>query len=1075
MQKEKKKKIYRRYQKLSLIFNVFLIIVFGLSFCVLAAPNDYDDDTVANYLDFDDDNDGILDADEKYCNESTQSISGSGAYKRSLHFFDWSGLNINANDMSGNTVHTAQFTHKGITYKAEMKNVSRSWNFPITAMGMSGYGSSRYNPAGSTEAIRMRFEDGSPHSTDSVTYDLVFSAERGGVSYPVKIAVFDAQLTNYNTTPNNWNEDLEFTTDGTNFTFLEEIGGYPNSAGAIVGENTQQITYNNTISSSTSTILPRNAMFYTRGENLTISTRADVLTYGNGPATQAATYAVVLNCDTDNDGTPDYLDLDSDNDSCPDALEGDGSLNQSNLNANGSINSPVDVNGIPTLIGAGQGVGNSQQATQLGIGTPLTDQTYQVNDTITFTITDAYYQTTQVFNAGTPNYSGIPQQTTSISYQWQVSTDNGASFSDMPGETNATLNLTGTVSMDGNIYRVMTNCTDKVCTEELTRAQLTKTNTAPVADSSTVTVDEESTDTNLGLSAPTDADGDTLTITVTGLPNLGTVTKADSTTISNGDTLTSAELTGLLYDAPTEYNGTDNVGDFTYSVSDGTATVNGATDITVNAINDPPTLTDDTANTQVNNPVSGNILTVQDTDPEGDALVVTTSPITGPSHGTITLNANGDFTYTPDTDYVGTDSVEIQVCDDVTPTPACATQSLNISIGTNTPPVITTHDTIILQGESLNLLDLVDSATDLEDGDITSNVTVQNDGGFDNNTPDTYTITYTVTDSDSNTVTNTATVEVQYTNVFDPPSAQKIITNSQPEMEWKMVWINDGNATALNTQVIDPIPTGTTYIQNSLTCDARGASTTSVCTYDSAENRVRWEGDIAPDPGGTNEDNSNNEVVIIFTSTVPDEINTIENQAHAYWDEDGSGEFGDDILRGQTPVRTDDPTTSTSTDPTTWRREGIAEGNSSIGNYIWHDKNSDGKQDKDEPGLKDIRVKLTWAGPDKKFGTSDDYVWRTETNKKGKYLFEDLPKGKYKVKVKEQDIRKYVQTYDPQGKMNNKAHVKLGNNDHHTKADFGYNTQEMHLAKTGDDNVLWTFISVISMVFMVWWRLAVKK
>lgn len=43
-----------------------------------------------------------------------------------------------------------------------------------------------------------------------------------------------------------------------------------------------------------------------------------------------------------------------------------------------------------------------------------------------------------------------------------------------------------------------------------------------------------------------------------------------------------------------------------------------------------------------------------DTDADGDAL--TPVLVTGPAHGTLTLNADGSFTYTPTTGYHGPDS-----------------------------------------------------------------------------------------------------------------------------------------------------------------------------------------------------------------------------------------------------------------------------------------------------------------------------------------------------------------------------------------------------------------------------------
>ncbi|WP_197463459.1 Ig-like domain-containing protein, partial [Cochleicola gelatinilyticus] len=69
--------------------------------------------------------------------------------------------------------------------------------------------------------------------------------------------------------------------------------------------------------------------------------------------------AVIVCPDSDGDGMTDNLDLDSDGDGCPDALEGDGGLDYSNLNPDGSINiatNPVNDNGIPVGPGtAGNG------------------------------------------------------------------------------------------------------------------------------------------------------------------------------------------------------------------------------------------------------------------------------------------------------------------------------------------------------------------------------------------------------------------------------------------------------------------------------------------------------------------------------------------------------------------------------------------------------------------------------------------------------------------------------------------------------------------------------------------------
>ncbi|WP_326984619.1 T9SS type B sorting domain-containing protein [Chryseobacterium sp. MYb264] len=76
--------------------------------------------------------------------------------------------------------------------------------------------------------------------------------------------------------------------------------------------------------------------------------------------------------DTDGDGIPDYLDLDSDNDGCFDSLEGDENVLTSQINTNGSISGPVDAQGVPQFVNAGgaadiggdqgQGIGFSQNS-----------------------------------------------------------------------------------------------------------------------------------------------------------------------------------------------------------------------------------------------------------------------------------------------------------------------------------------------------------------------------------------------------------------------------------------------------------------------------------------------------------------------------------------------------------------------------------------------------------------------------------------------------------------------------------------------------------------------------------------
>jgi gliding motility-associated-like protein len=78
--------------------------------------------------------------------------------------------------------------------------------------------------------------------------------------------------------------------------------------------------------------------------------------------------------------------------------------------------------------------------------------------------------------------------------------------------------------------------------------------------------------------------------------------------------------------------------------------------------NRPPVGNPDVATTNPGTSVSGNVLS-NDFDPDGDELRVNTNPTRNPSHGTVVINADGSFTYTPTAGYVGQDTFWYTVCD----------------------------------------------------------------------------------------------------------------------------------------------------------------------------------------------------------------------------------------------------------------------------------------------------------------------------------------------------------------------------------------------------------------------------
>lgn len=141
----------------------------------------------------------------------------------------------------------------------------------------------------------------------------------------------------------------------------------------------------------------------------------------------------------------------------------------------------------------------------------------------------------------------------------------------------------------------------------------------------------------------TDLENDTLTVTAVSTASNGTVTHDGS---------------NVTYTPNTGYTGADS---FTYTISDG----NGGTDTaTVNLTilaNAAPTAADDRFIVHEDTAYSGNVLvdsgigTGADSDPEGDPLTVTAETITT-TNGSVTISANGDFTYTPNNGFTGTDT-----------------------------------------------------------------------------------------------------------------------------------------------------------------------------------------------------------------------------------------------------------------------------------------------------------------------------------------------------------------------------------------------------------------------------------
>ena len=96
--------------------------------------------------------------------------------------------------------------------------------------------------------------------------------------------------------------------------------------------------------------------------------------------------------------------------------------------------------------------------------------------------------------------------------------------------------------------------------------------------------------------------------------------------------------------------------DLLYTVRRNVATIT----ITVSPVNDTPVATDDKPSTDENTPVTIPVL-ANDADVDGDTLAV--QEVTQPANGTVTINADGTVTYTPNAKFSGTDTFTYTVSD----------------------------------------------------------------------------------------------------------------------------------------------------------------------------------------------------------------------------------------------------------------------------------------------------------------------------------------------------------------------------------------------------------------------------
>jgi hypothetical protein len=311
-----------------------------------------------------------------------------------------------------------------------------------------------------------------------------------------------------------------------------------------------------------------------------------------------------------------------------------------------------------------------------------------------------------------------------------------------------------------------------------------------------VTIDVAANDT----AGPLNED-QTLTVTEVSSPGHGTATVNPDGSVT--------------YTPQQDYNGPDT---FTYTVCDSgdvcdTATVS----ITINAANDPPVATDDSATTYEDDAVTIGVL-ANDSDVEGDTL--TLASVANGGNGTVT-SGDTNVTYTPDPDFCGEDSFTYIVTDG---NGGIASAMIYVTVICVNDPPLATDNTAETNEDAPITIDVLANDSDVDGGALTiqsvtqgNHGSVANDGTVATYTPNADwngvdTFTYTVDDGYGGTDTATVTITVHPVN--DPPDA---VDDSDITLE----------DTVVDVSVLanDSDPEGDTFSIGSVTDPAHGTVT----------------------------------------------------------------------------------------------------------------------------------------------------------------------------------------------------------------------------------------------------------
>jgi len=447
-------------------------------------------------------------------------------------------------------------------------------------------------------------------------------------------------------------------------------------------------------------------------------------------------------CDTDGDGLNNYVDLDSDGDGCPDVLEGTGGFTYADIE-NDTLTGGVDENGVPLVATAsGQELGSAQDTVQAGLAcitmaendinqtsldtdvsgnimTNDSDPTQDIQWVESFMALDAggnpspiqiggvgtevYNKngvlagTISIYSVGTYDFDPSPAFTGTVPFSYVVQDANGA-------EDAATLVLK-VIPINDSLTNQAPIAHDDTNTTEIeieVAGNVIEPNDYDL-ENEVLSISSALADIN-GDGIPGEAVTIGMGTEIYGLNPLGNPAIAGTITLTTEGAYTfdpAAEFSGkvVLEYITTDGNRGEDEAKLTISVLPNTGNQSFAND--------------DLSTGKVNVSQTGNIL-ANDHDPEintqtivsaadNNGVILTIDGTTEnnlQSSGTVILDTDGSFVYTPGTGFNGTEAIAYITCDNASPKAACDTATLYL---TTLPfnSIVTTSDFNIAAFEAI--------------------------------------------------------------------------------------------------------------------------------------------------------------------------------------------------------------------------------------------------------------------------------------------------------------------------------------------------------------------------------------